>query len=375
MGELTADYLAQSKVLALTVCYSIPIPLEILSTGLRLWAELRPGRNGLACDDLLMIWATIVSVGTCIIGLVSGPPHGMGRHIEVVSDEDVKQFIKGDYVFNHFYNFAIASTKLSVLALYHRIFPKPVFQRIVILTAIFVVLWLVTMELVMGFECRPIARLWEKPWESWDSTVEVGCLGLVAFGRFTNITNLATDLWILALPLPIIFGLQISTTKKIGLSFLFSMGLATCGVSAARLNVLVTRGSSDFTYASVPLRILSVWEPLGGILCANLPICHKLIWGAIRRVTGHSSSSPSGSASTDLSECTPSWPRCWYALSRFARVRQKTDLQLNAATDSRVAFYRESDALESAEVGGIVVLRTLAARPDSETLPDGWWLQ
>lgn len=59
MSDLSPEYLAESKVLDLEVCYSIPIPLEILSTSLRLWAESRPGRNGLAFDDLLMVWATV----------------------------------------------------------------------------------------------------------------------------------------------------------------------------------------------------------------------------------------------------------------------------------------------------------------------------
>ncbi|KAL2811857.1 hypothetical protein BJX63DRAFT_443827 [Aspergillus granulosus] len=345
MSDRSAEYLAQSKVLDINVCYSIPIPLEILSTSLRLWAELRPGRNGLAFDDLLMVWATAVSVGLCISGLVYGPPYGMGRHIDVVDEEDLKTFMMGDYIFSHFYDFAITSTKLSVLALYYRIFPRTIFRRIVILTAVFVVLWLMTMEFVLGFQCRPIARF-------WDADVDGECFNLVAFTYFTNITNLVTDLWIFALPLPIILQLQISRRTKIRLSVLFSIGLATCAVSAARLSVVVSQGSSDFTWAGVPLGILSVWEPLGGILCANLPISYHPLSSAFRKVTGLPTSS-------EWSNRTPSGPQSWYRLKHSAA--RKKALHLDISTDSGTVYTTaDADGPDPAEIGmgEIVVQRS-----------------
>ncbi|KAL4797004.1 hypothetical protein BDV19DRAFT_377751 [Aspergillus venezuelensis] len=344
MSAPSSDYLTQSKVLDLNVCYSIPIPLEILSTSFRLWAELRPGRSGLAFDDLLMVWATAVSVGLCISGLVYGPPYGMGRHIAALDEEDVKTFMMGDYIFSHFYDFAIASTKLSVLALYYRIFPKPHFRRVVILTAVFVVMWLTAMELVLGFQCRPIQRF-------WDLDVDGECFNLVAFSYFTNITNLVTDLWILVLPLPIIMRLHISRDKKIGLSLLFSVGLATCTVSAARLSVVVSQGSDDFTWASVPLGILSVWEPLGGILCANLPISYKPLSAAFRKVTGQSSS--------ERSRQIPTGPRSWLRLeNNIAIARQKQ--KKNPVSADNDTSYTDTDNMYPSELdmGGIIVART-----------------
>ncbi|KAL4925436.1 uncharacterized protein BDV17DRAFT_185127 [Aspergillus undulatus] len=348
MSDPSSKYLAQSKVLDLNVCYSIPIPLEILSTSLRLWAELRPGRNGLAFDDLLMVWATAVSVGLCISGLVYGPPYGMGRHIGAVNEEDVKTFMMGDYIFSHFYDFAIASTKLSVLGLYYRVFPKPVFRRVVTLTAVFVVLWLATMEFVLGFQCRPIQRF-------WDSDVDGECFNLVAFSYFTNITNLVTDLWIFVLPLPIIIRLHISRNKKIGLSLLFSVGLATCTVSAARLSVVVSQGSNDFTWAGVPLGILSVWEPLGGILCANLPISYRPLSAAFRKVAGRSSS--------ERSRQTPTGPRSWSRLENhaIARLKQKKNPHFEISTDHGTnVSYADTDNVHPSELemGGIIVERS-----------------
>ena len=53
----------------------------------------------------------------------------------------------------------------------------------------------------------------------------------------------------------------------------------TCVVSSIRLTVVLGRGSADFTWYYVPLGAYSVFEPLGGILCTNLPI----IWHMLRK--------------------------------------------------------------------------------------------
>lgn len=106
-----------------------------------------------------------------------------------------------------------------MLALYYRIFITPRFRLVVILTVVWVILWLMTMEIVLGLECRPISKF-------WNSSVEGTCFNLVAFSYFTNIANLVTDIWIFLLPLPVILRLQITKNKKIGLSLLFSVGLA-----------------------------------------------------------------------------------------------------------------------------------------------------
>ncbi|KAG6366929.1 hypothetical protein INS49_001110 [Diaporthe citri] len=173
----------------------------------------------------------------------------------------------GNYIFSHFYDVAIVSTKLSVLALYYRVFVTPAFRTIVILTAAFILLWLVTMDVVLGLECRPI--------QAWWGATDGSCVDLVAFGYFTNIINLASDMWIFLVPNPTILRLHTSKYRKISLCFLFSVGLGTCVISGARLSVIFSTGVTDITWDEVPLGILSAWEPCGGILCANVPMIYR----------------------------------------------------------------------------------------------------
>ncbi len=234
-----------------------------------------------------------------------------------------------------------------MLALYYRIFVALKFRIVVLTTAVFVILWLMTMEILLGLQCRPISRF-------WDSDVPGKCLNLVEFTYFTNVINLVTDIWIFSLPLPVICKLQMSRNRKIALSFLFSIGLAlvlpitlfkfarseltlcrTCAISATRLSVVITQGSSDFTCMSayyqfsitlrpsndagdgVPLGILSAWEPLGGIFCANLPIIYRALVTMLRNLKGsvsgpHSrTGDPSSQSYRDAEQSHRPWARLY----------------------------------------------------------------
>ena len=138
---------------------------------------------------------------------------------------------------------AIGTTKLSVLALYHRIFAIPKFRIVVISIAAFVCAWIIVMEVVLGFGCRPI-RAW---WGAVAEGEEFTCVDKVAFTYFTNVTNLVLDLLIFSMPIPVILKLQVTTDRRISLLFLFSVGLGTCAISAARLSFVFGVSDYDFT--------------------------------------------------------------------------------------------------------------------------------
>ncbi|OTA07281.1 hypothetical protein A9Z42_0082050 [Trichoderma parareesei] len=232
---LSAAYLAESKTQLVTTMYAVPIALETLSTGWRLWAAAT-AQSGFAYADYLMLFAT-----------------------------------------------------LSILALYHRIFVTRSFRLVVVATACFVCAWLVVMEVVLGFGCRPI-QAW------WDET-RGKCIDKEAFTYFTNVTNMLTDLWIFMMPIPVILGLQAAKEKRLILCFMFGVGLATCAISAARLSFVFGVASADFTWDEASFGILSAWEPCGAILCANLPpiyrhlvVIRDTLRAGVRSVVSHSHS-------------------------------------------------------------------------------------
>lgn len=146
--------------------------------------------------------------------------------------------LEGDYIFSHFYNVAIGCTKLSVLALYYRVFATSTFRSLVA-AASFVCAWLLVMEVVLGLGCRPI--------QAWWDAVPGTFVNKVSFTYFTNITNLAVDLCIFFMPIPVILGLHTPLANKVSLCLLFSVGLATCAISTTRLS-FVFGVASDMTW-------------------------------------------------------------------------------------------------------------------------------
>ncbi|KAL7941952.1 hypothetical protein V8C42DRAFT_333154 [Trichoderma barbatum] len=352
-STLSPEYLAESKTRMVTTMYAIPIALEAFSTGWRLWASAS-GQSRFAFDDYLMLFATLVAIVVCATGLVYGPPYGLGRHIEAVPKHDVQMFLKGDYIFSHFYDIAIAFTKLSVLALYHRIFVTRKFRLVVISTACFVCAWVIVMEVVLGFGCRPI-RAW------WGETKGT-CIDKEAFTYFTNVTNMATDLWVFMMPIPVILGLQAAKEKRIILCLMFGVGLATCAISAARLSFVFGVASADFTWYEASLGILSAWEPCGAILCANFPpiyrhlvIIRDVLRAGVRSVT------QSGSAATAASSDRRGGYKGSLQHHDWAKLNQSDGLMgETSGTVTEVSAQRRPDMaveLDELKTGGIMVQR------------------
>lgn len=74
----SAEYLAESQATLLNIFFALPIPLEILSTSLRLWVKLtKTSGRRLAFDDYLMICATVRDLSLLswsVSGRVTAPP-------------------------------------------------------------------------------------------------------------------------------------------------------------------------------------------------------------------------------------------------------------------------------------------------------------
>lgn len=143
----------------------------------------------------------------------------MGRHVIYVSEYDKMMVRQGDFVFSHFYDFALVSVKLGILAFYWRVFVQPIFRKAVLATAAFVIAWGIGITVALFLVCRPLNAY-------WDRTVHGTCLTIITFTYFTNISNLITDIWIFLMPVPMIWHLQLQTKKKLLLSLIFCIGLA-----------------------------------------------------------------------------------------------------------------------------------------------------
>lgn len=116
------------------------------------------------------------------------------------------------------YALTITFTKLSILALYRRIFIFPKFKHFGFVLGVVVVVWCAAVCVASILICIPLDK-------AWDPTVTGACINLPKFFYGIQIPNVVTDVLILVLPLPAIARLQLPFGKKMGLMGLFAVGI------------------------------------------------------------------------------------------------------------------------------------------------------
>lgn len=111
-----------------------------------------------------------------------------------------------------------ALSRVAVVLFYIELFPNPIFRRLAIGTIAFVIAYFITLCLTIGLLCRPIQA-------SWDIEIHGSCGSAVAGNIFTAVLNILLDIWVVFLPLSIIWKLQLASQKKWILTAAFSIGL------------------------------------------------------------------------------------------------------------------------------------------------------
>lgn len=110
--------------------------------------------------------------------------------------------------------------KISILVLYLRIFGhNRTFRRVVYGSIAFMVVAAIAFMLPMAMQCLPLHDTW-----NFQPGGRQRCLDAPLLGFITTTTNAITDLYVLALPLPLIWKLQLPTRKKIGVIATFASG-------------------------------------------------------------------------------------------------------------------------------------------------------
>lgn len=150
------------------------------------------------------------------------------------------------------YNVAIIFCKLSIAVQYYRVFRTPALQRL--LQGVFVFLVIYGLWAVLGtiFTCYPVSKY-------WDFTVQGGkCLDRNAITYANAGINIATDVVLLAIPIPLLKNLQISRKQKYILMGVFFCGAFATAMSIIRLKALYEIGIAPQEQQSSKYYVLGV---------------------------------------------------------------------------------------------------------------------
>ena len=131
--------------------------------------------------------------------------------------------------------------KLSILIVYQKIFlvHQRWFKTALWINGVYASCLGIAATFVFIFQCWPVNYYWTRFVAYYgDSPPKGTCLPQLAHLVTPQILSTVSDIIILLLPVPIIIGLQIQTSRKIALSFVFLLGGFTVGCGIARISVI-----------------------------------------------------------------------------------------------------------------------------------------
>jgi hypothetical protein len=115
------------------------------------------------------------------------------------------------------YNAAIPFIKASILLLYHRIFPQLWMKRALLWLGFFILACSIAQIFADIFQCIPVGSLWGAHRKQY-------CINFPLLIKIFGVINILTDVAILALPMPSLWKLKLSESKKRLLLITFSIG-------------------------------------------------------------------------------------------------------------------------------------------------------
>lgn len=109
--------------------------------------------------------------------------------------------------------------RMSIVHLYMTIFhSNKVFLRVAHTVMAFVIAFGIAIAISGFLTCRPLAKY-------WDPLLPGVCEDPIASSVALSSCNVATDFIIVLLPMPMVWGLQMATQRKIELTLVFALGL------------------------------------------------------------------------------------------------------------------------------------------------------
>ncbi|KAI9687654.1 MAG: hypothetical protein M1820_010425 [Bogoriella megaspora] len=195
---------------------------------------------GLLRDDWTFVGGSTIAIGSFIVLLIYAFDAGLGEHWVALTPDQKTLFPKLNYAYNILNVSCYPIIKLSILLFYLRIFISPRFRRLC---------W-------AGF---------------YNQTIKATCINDVQFYWATAILNVLTDLYILVLPMPMVWRLHATFKKKLAISAVFMLGGLTFVVSIIRIVYYLDYTAEDPSYSFLGTAYSTPAEVCLGIMVASAP--------------------------------------------------------------------------------------------------------
>ncbi|KAL9532310.1 SAT4 family membrane protein [Sphaerulina musiva] len=276
---------ASNPVVA-TICILLPI-IAGFSVGLRILARCVVQKNA-GWDDGCIGASLLFSIATTVT-IIAQTQTGLGKHMSQISKSDAFLNQRDFFVMIIMYNLSLTFTKLSILLQYKRLFPQKGFKLAVHLVMGVVVIYALWRFFSAVFTCAPVQAFWDHSIKNYT------CQDKFAIAMASTALNMATDLVIACLPLPVLNKLQLPSRQKYALMGVFALAGLVIIISILRLPSLIKLWETkDTSYQNPMVMIWSSVEINVGIICSCLPTLRCLFPRLFKAATGYASGRSTG---------------------------------------------------------------------------------
>ena len=210
----SANLLWNWNVLCATFCLLIPGSLCILRVYIRAWIK----QTWILEDWFGCLSFVGLAIYTAILAVIV--QSGGGKHVVDVTHEEASRVLYFVNVIQIWYGFAAGITRTTILQLYLRVFaPRRWSFFDVLIRLLFGVTWAFygITTVVKACQCLPRPRI-------WDPTVAGTCLNLPAILIASGLFNIISEFVILVAPITVLWSLNVSRKRKIGIYLVFTVG-------------------------------------------------------------------------------------------------------------------------------------------------------
>lgn len=241
-------------------------------------------------DDVLVFlsYSLTIVLCSCVLAMTN---FGFGTPVDDVSDDDLRQFLKLQFVTKLAYVWGFVTVKMSFAVLYLRLLPGHVSRRINQVLLAVLAAEGVEATMVVVFHCKPMDK-------AWNIQKEGTCLNLKLFYYVSFAIKFVTDVCLFIQPIPAVWKLQLSKVKRLGAILMLSIGLFVSIIAIIRVTY-IGQLRTDVTKDLVDPMIWSQVEVCALLVCASIPSlrpflrCFPTVSKALGLSSGKDSRTPS----------------------------------------------------------------------------------
>ncbi|KAH6870269.1 hypothetical protein BKA58DRAFT_384712 [Alternaria rosae] len=257
--------------------------LALAFLGQRLYTKIRLMKQ-FQIDDALLLLGWACSVGTQGILITGFATGSIGVHAWEISIEKYGFYSRLLLAAPVLYAPCTALTKVALCIFYSRLSPSVAFQWAVWITLFVCAGSYTAVFFSLIFACKPIAASWDPLLLATATCVNRGAIYIA-----TAVIGIVTDVMLISIPIPTIWGLQMPTKQKIGLTIMFCVGSITMVTSIIRLVVLIP-ALTDMDQPWI-IAVGCLWIVVESnlfVICCCLPTLRRFLKHAAPRLVGES---------------------------------------------------------------------------------------